>query len=61
MGSLGSHHPRRRELVNALIKRQKIPFRHTTTKNAEEAAQLYAQHDLVLNVPLNQDLNPSPI
>ena len=57
VGSLGPHHPRRRELVEALIKRNKVPFRHTTTQNAEEAAELYAQHALVLNVPLNHDLN----
>ena len=57
VGSLGPHHPRRRELVKALLKRQQVPFRHTTTTNAAEAAQLYAQHALVLNVPLNQDLN----
>ena len=57
VGSLGTHHPRRRELVEALAKRQQVPFRHATTQNAEEAAKLYAQHALVLNVPLNQDLN----
>lgn len=57
VGSLGPHHPRRRELVEALLKRQNVPFRHTTTQSAEEAAQLYAQHALVLNVPLNHDLN----
>ena len=57
VGSLGPHHPRRRELVEALLQRQQVPFRHATTQNAEEAAQLYAQHALVLNVPLNQDLN----
>ena len=57
VGSLGPHHPRRRELVEALTKRQQVPFRHITTQNAEEAAQLYAQHALVLNVPLNHDLN----
>ena len=57
VGSLGPHHPRRRELVVGLLKRQQVPFRHCTTSNAEEAAQLYAQHALVLNVPLNQDLN----
>ena len=57
VGSLGPHHPRRRELVEALLRRQEVPFRHATTSNAEEAAQLYAQHALVLNVPLNQDLN----
>ncbi len=57
VGSLGPNHPRRRELVEALVKRQQVPFRHTTTQNAAEAARLYAQHALVLNVPLNQDLN----
>ena len=57
VGSLGPHHPRRCELVQSLLRRQKIPFRHTTTQNAEEAAQLYSQHALVLNIPLNQDLN----
>ena len=34
-----------------------MPFRHSTTANADEAARLYAQHALVLNVPLNRDLN----
>tara|TARA_B100000674_G_scaffold496362_1_gene526350 strand:+ start:515 stop:886 length:372 start_codon:yes stop_codon:yes gene_type:complete len=43
--------------VEALLKRKKVPFRHTTTKNASEAANLYAQHALVLNIPLNKDLN----
>ena len=57
VGSLGPHHPRRRELVEDLLKRRRVPFRHTTTQNADEAAQLYAQHALVLNVPLNHDLN----
>ena len=57
VGSLGPHHPRRRALVEGLLRRQQVPFRHATTANADEAAQLYAQHALVLNVPLNQDLN----
>ena len=57
VGSLGPHHPRRRELLEALHKRQQVPLRHTTTANSDEAARLYAQHALVLNVPLNQDLN----
>ncbi len=57
IGSLGPHHPRRRELVAALHSRGQVPFRHTTTNTAEEAAELYAQHALVLNVPLNNDLN----
>ena len=57
VGSLGPHHPHRRELVEGLLKRQQVPFRHATTQSAEEATQLYAQHAMVLNVPLNQDLN----
>jgi len=57
VGSLGSHHPRRRELVTALLDRSRVPFRHATTSTAEDAAVLYSQHALVLNVPLNHDLN----
>ena len=57
VGSLGPHHPRRRELVMALQSRSRVPFRHATTTSPEEAAALYAQHALVLNVPLNHDLN----
>jgi hypothetical protein len=57
VGSLGPHHPRRRELVTALRARGRVPFRHATTASPEEAAALYAQHALVLNVPLNHDLN----
>ena len=57
VGSIGPHHPRRRELVKTLLQRQQVPFRHATTTNADEAARLYSQHALVLNVPLNQDLN----
>jgi len=34
--------------------RGRLPFRHATTSTPEEAAALYA---LVLNVPLNHDLN----
>ena len=43
--------------MEALSKRKQVPLRHTTTQNADEAARLYAQHALVLNVPLNHDLN----
>ncbi len=57
VGTLGPHHPSRRELVTALHSRERVPFRHATTNNAEEAAELYAQHALVVNVPLNHDLN----
>jgi hypothetical protein len=34
-----------------------VPFCHATTTSAEQAAALYAQHALVLNVPLSHDLN----
>ena len=57
LGSLGPHHPKRRALVEALQARGRIPFRHATTTSAEAAAELYARHALVLNVPLNHDLN----
>jgi hypothetical protein len=57
LGSLGPHHPRRRELVSALQARGRLPFRHATTSSPEEASALYAEHALVLNVPLNHDLN----
>ena len=57
VGSIGPHHPRRREIVNQLLRRKLVPFRHAITRNAEEAAQLYARHALVLNVPMNNDLN----
>jgi len=58
VGSLGgTHHPRRRELVTALQARGRVLLRHATTSSPEEASALYAQHALVLNVPLNHDLN----
>ena len=57
VGSLGPHHPRRRELVAGLQARGRMPFRHASTSSPEEAAALYTQHALVLNVPLNHDLN----
>jgi hypothetical protein len=57
VGSLGPHHPHRRALVEALLARKTVPFRHARTHSAEEAATLYADHALVLNVPLNNDLN----
>jgi len=57
VGSLGPHHPRRRELVACLQARGRLPFHHASTASPEEAAALYAQHALVLNVPLNHDLN----
>ncbi len=57
VGSLGFHHPRRRELMMALQARGRVPFRHATTRSPEEAAAIYAQHALVLNVTLNHDLN----
>jgi len=57
VGSLGPHNPRRRELVAGLQARGQLPFRHASTSSPEKAAALYAQHILVLNVPLNHDLN----
>ena len=57
VGSLGAYHPIRRDLVTTLQARGRVPFRQTTTSNASEAAALYASHALVLNIPLNQDLN----
>ena len=57
VGSLGAHHPRRRDLVEAIQRRGRIPFQHVTTETPEQAADLYAAHALVLNVPLNNDLN----
>lgn len=57
VGSLGPHHLQRRELVMALQARGRVPLRLVTTRSSEEAAALYAQHGLVLNIPLNHDLN----
>jgi hypothetical protein len=57
VGSLGPYHPVRRDLVTTLQARGRVPFRHATTANAAEAASLYASHALVLNIPLNNDLN----
>lgn len=57
VGSLGPNHPRRRELISSLLVRGLVPLRQATTSSPEEAAALYVQHPLVLNVPLNHDLN----
>jgi len=57
VGSLGPHHPQRRALVEALQRRGRIPFQHFTTATPEQAAAVYAAHALVLNIPLNNDLN----
>jgi hypothetical protein len=57
IGSLGPYHPVRRDLVTRLQARGRVPFLHATTANASEAAALYASHGLVLNIPLNHDLN----
>ena len=57
VGRIGPHHPHRRQLVEALVQRQRIPFLHTTTDTPEQAADLYNASALVLNVPLNNDLN----
>ncbi len=57
VGSLGIHHPQRRQIVTELLERKRIPFIHTVTRNNEEAADLYNGSALVLNIPLNNDLN----
>ncbi|NDC36386.1 MAG: glycosyltransferase family 1 protein, partial [Synechococcaceae bacterium WB9_2_112] len=57
VGSLGPHHPGRRALVEALQQRGRIPFLHCTTESPEQAAEVYAANALVLNIPLNNDLN----
>ncbi len=57
VGSLGPHHVNRREIVETLLERSNIPFLHATTKNSDEAADLYNKSALVLNIPLNNDLN----
>lgn len=57
IGSVGNYHQHRRQLVETIQKRANIPFYHTTTGSPEESAALYAQSALVLNVPLNHDLN----
>jgi hypothetical protein len=44
-------------LVTTLQARDRVAFRHATTATAVEAASLYASHALVLNIPLNDDLN----
>jgi len=57
VGSLGPHHPQRRALVEALQRRGCVPFQSFTTATPEQAAEVYAAYALVLNVPLNNDLN----
>lgn len=57
VGSLGPHHSHRKKLVSNLIQHSSIPFEHVTTKNPTDAAFLYAQYALILNIPLNNDLN----
>lgn len=57
VGTLGPHHSRRREVVESLLQRQQIAFRHLTTSSAQQAAELYAASAVALNVPLNNDLN----
>jgi len=57
VGSIGAHHPHRKAIVEALISRKKIPFLHANTNTSLEAAQLYASHAILLNIPLNNDLN----
>ena len=58
VGSLGPHHSLRRELVATLLSTARVPFRHVTTRSPREAARLYAQYALVLNVPLSRSQPP---
>ena len=57
IGNLGSNHMKRKKIVKALISRSRVPFLHLTTSSSIEAASLYSQYALILNIPLNQDLN----
>lgn len=57
VGSIGKYHPDRRSIVEQLIARKNIPFLHATTSSTSEASDLYSKHALVLNIPLNNDLN----
>ena len=57
VGSLGPHHKKRQQIIKELCKRGQVRLRHETTRSPEEAASLYSQHALVLNIPLNNDLN----
>tara|TARA_Y100001968_G_C19137384_1_gene609769 strand:- start:83 stop:769 length:687 start_codon:yes stop_codon:yes gene_type:complete len=57
IGNVGPYHTKRRELIERLISRQRIPLVHKTTEDAEGAADLYCRYALALNIPLNNDLN----
>tara|TARA_Y100001968_G_scaffold286407_1_gene287145 strand:- start:376 stop:1272 length:897 start_codon:yes stop_codon:yes gene_type:complete len=57
IGNVGPYHVRRRSIIDSLSIRNRIPFYHTTTQSSQEAADLYNQYSLVLNIPLNNDLN----
>ncbi len=57
VGSIGAYHDERRQLITSLIKRENIPFSHVTTSSSLEASVLYSKAALVLNIPLNNDLN----
>ncbi len=57
VGSLDQNHPERKIIVKTLLKRQNIPFYHTTTRNHNESALIYNKTAITLNIPLNNDLN----
>ena len=57
VGAIGPYHQNRREIVELIIQRNRIPFFQAITETPEEAADLYNQNALVLNIPLNNDLN----
>ncbi len=50
-------HSKRREIVKKLLRRNKIAFTHRETQTNVEAASLYNQSLLSLNIPMDNDLN----
>jgi len=57
VGSIGKYHTFRRSVVESLLTIPHLRFEHYQTKTPEEASVIYANSALVLNVPLNNDLN----
>jgi len=57
VGSIGKYHTFRRKVVESLLSVPRLRFEHYQTTTPEEAAVIYANSALVLNVPLNNDLN----
>jgi hypothetical protein len=57
VGNIGTYHTERKKIVSELISRSRVPFEHFTTSTAREAAKIYSGNAVVLNIPLNNDLN----